>query len=110
MTQGAKGRGNNAPPAGGGIDESEEQKKIVAEEIEKHLEILEAAGTLEEWNDVVAEILGFWLSAYRRTKFSAHPPERLIGASLPVMMVECAKLSERVRKGFRGAHGHPRKI
>jgi hypothetical protein len=111
MTKGTKGRGDAAPPAGGGIDESEEQKRIVAKEIESHLEILEAAGTLEEWNDVAAEILAFWLSAYRRTKFSAYPPERIIGGSLPVLMGECAKLSERVREGFRaGKRGRPRMI
>ena len=110
MTQGAKGRGDVAPPAGGAIDESEEQKRIVTKEIEKHLEILEAAGTLEEWNDVAAEILGFWLNAYRRAKFSAHSSEQLVAATLPVLMVECAKLSERVRKGFRGTHGRPRMI
>ena len=111
MTNGTKGRGDTAPPAGGGIDECEEQKRIVAKEIEKHLEILEAAGTLEEWNDVAAEILAFWLSAYRRKKFSAYPPERIIGGTLPLLMGECAKLSERVRKGFRGgAHGRPKMI
>ena len=110
MTKGTKGRGDTAPPAGGGIDECEEQKRIVAKEIGKHLEILEAAGTLEEWNDVAAEILGFWLNAYRRAKFSAHSSERLVAATLPVLMVECAKLSERVRKGFRGTHGRPRMI
>jgi hypothetical protein len=110
MTKDAKGRGDAAPPAGGGFDETDKQKRNFAKELEKQFEILEAAGTLEEWNDVTAEILGFWLSAYRRTKFSAHPPERLIGATLPVMMVECAKLSERVRKGFKRAHGRPKMI
>jgi hypothetical protein len=64
--------------------------------LEAHREILEAAGTIEEWNDVVSEILEFWITRER--------PGLLLNR-------ERALLTEAVRRGFKPKpHRAPHKL
>ncbi len=102
MTQGAKGRGDSAPPASGdtGAKHDRERQEYIAA-VKAHLEILEAAGTLEEWNDVVSEILAQWLRGYRVMQFGGSPVDL-------EFLSEAARLSKRVGAGFKGAHGRPK--
>jgi hypothetical protein len=101
MTKGATGRGDAAPPASGdtGAKNDRERQEYIAA-VKAHFEILEAAGTMEEWNDVVSEILAQWLRVFRVTQFGGSPVD--------LELSEAARLSERVRAGFKGAHGRPK--
>ncbi len=111
MTQGAKGRGDVAPPASsfrlspesgraGPINKSHLFWENEGEALRTFFDMIECAGTQSEWNSALADMMSLALSDDPKLSLGVSHDRR-------IWRLERERLVERVREGFKGTRGRP---